>query len=300
MSQFTSSLSTFHSIAALASFLTFLLNGRFRTLLDRVLRLRLTPTSSSISREVSFEYLNRQLVWHAFTEFLLFLLPLVGIARWRRILSRVYKRIWNFFTSTFRRGVPGEDDAEGATKSGELGFLPERTCAICYKDQTPGGGSEAELLSGSGGGVVGSASTDITNPYSAIPCGCLYCYVCLAQRLEAEEGEGWTCLRCGELVKECRPWDGDVLEEKVPRPVSTGSVKVVSFEDDADRTTTATDAEDEDAELQNVDPMPLQDDSTDHQPVPDPASLSASTSWIQAGPSETETSDYDEDDDGEF
>jgi len=177
-----------------------------------------------------------------------------------------------------------------------LGFLPERTCAVCYKDQNPAGGTEAELLSGSGGGVVGSSSTDITNPYAAIPCGCLYCYVCLAQRLEAEEGEGWTCLRCGELVKECRPWDGDVLEEKIERaPASNASVKVVSFTDDTDRQTTDAEGDEED-DMQNVDPMPLQDDSTGHSIPVGRTTMVNSTSWIHPGQSETETSDYDEDD----
>ena len=83
-------------------------------------------------------------------------------------------------------------------------------------------------VSGASGGVVGSAQTDVTNPYETIPCGCIYCFVCIATRLEAEEGEGWTCLRCGEVVKECRPWRGDVLEE-APRPKSA---KKVSFSDE--------------------------------------------------------------------
>lgn len=62
------------------------------------------------------------------------------------------------------------------------------------------------------GGFIGSAQTDITNPYETIPCSCVYCFVCIATRLEAEDDTGWTCLRCGELVKGCRPWAGDVLE----------------------------------------------------------------------------------------
>lgn len=161
-------------------------------------------------REVSFEYLNRQLVWHAFTEFLLFILPLVGINRWRRWLARA----WRTLKSSLSRGnqEAGEDELRA---QGELGFLPERTCAICYRNYNPVSTSQAELsgISGSSGGVVGSAQTDITNPYEAIPCGCVFCFVCLVQRIEAEEGEGWTCLRCGQLVKECKPWSGDVLEE---------------------------------------------------------------------------------------
>jgi peroxin-2 len=221
LSRLSDALTTIHSAAAFASFLVFLLNGRYRTLLDRVLRLRLTTPTSQVSREVSFEYLNRQLVWHAFTEFLLFLLPLVGISRWRRWLSRV----WRKAVAVFRSGGEEEDDV----KNGEYAYLPERTCAICYQDQNPTSMSEAEVIAASQGasGIVGSAQTDITNPYETIPCGCLYCFVCLAGRLEAEEGGAWTCLRCGEEVKECKPWSGDVIEEVV-RPTSS---KTVGFSD---------------------------------------------------------------------
>jgi peroxin-2 len=265
LSEATSRLSTIHSITALASFLRFLYNGRYRTLLDRFLRLRLVPTSAHTSREVSFEYLNRQLVWHAFTEFLLFLLPLVGISRWRRIIGRSYRRIILFFKRSFGRGGSVDDDEEAIPK-GELGFLPERTCAICYSDQNPaaGGGSEAELLAATaGGGVVGSAQTDITNPYEAMSCGDVYCFVCIVQKIEAEEGEGWTCLRCGEIVKECKPWNGDVLEEQ-PRP-GTGSGKSVGFGfsgDGVDEKSIAT--TDGQGDLREVEPMPTEDEDEGH------------------------------------
>ncbi|KAK1080933.1 peroxisome assembly protein (Peroxin-2) [Friedmanniomyces endolithicus] len=123
---------------------------------------------------------------------------------------------WKRTKTTITRIRTGDtalsQDADEIPK-GELAFLPERTCAICYQDQNPTGGrSEQDVISaGANQGIIGNASTDITNPYETIPCGCIYCYVCLAQRIEAEEGEGWVCLRCGELVKECKPWSGDVL-----------------------------------------------------------------------------------------
>ena len=196
------------------------MNGRYRTLPDRILRMRLAPPSSQVSREVSFEYLNRQLVWHAFTEFLLFLLPLVGISRWRRWLSRAWRK-----TKSLVKSDSGQED--DMTKKGELAFLPERTCAICYQDQNPTSTTENEIraISAASGGVIGSAQTDVTNPYQTIPCSCVYCFICLAKRLEAEEGEGWICLRCGEVVKECRPWAGDVLEQAISAPKQ----KAVSF-----------------------------------------------------------------------
>lgn len=308
----TEALNTIHGVTALASFLTFLYNGRYRTLLDRILRLRLVTTSSQTSQEVSFEYLNRQLVWHAFTEFLLFLLPLVGIARWRRILSRTWRRIAILFKRGFGRGSDDDDD-EDAVKKGELGFLPERTCAICYADQNPAAsaGSEAEMLAATtGGGVVGSAQTDITNPYEAIPCGCVYCFVCLAQRIEAEEGEGWTCLRCGELVKECKPWSGDVLEEQ-PRP-SSNETKSVGFEDNVETIGVLSRMREEvngasgEHDMHEVEPMPT-DEETDRREAigVNTSGLSDSAEWARAsevvnGTTETEDSDeqseeFDED-----
>jgi peroxin-2 len=93
-------------------------------------------------------------------------------------------------------------------------------------------------LGGNSGGIIGSAQTDITNPYETIPCGCLYCYVCIAEKLESEEGEGWICLRCGEIVNKCKPWDGDVLEET--RPQSKGrNVGFVTADDTRSETSTA-------------------------------------------------------------
>lgn len=229
LSRLTSYLSATHSIAGFLSFLIFLVNGRYRTLTDRILRLRLVSPSNQISREVSFEYLNRQLVWHAFTEFLLFLLPLVGISRWRRWLSRAWKK-----TKSMMKSDAADDDREEHLKTGPLSFLPERTCAICYQEKNPTSTTEAEILganTGASGGIIGSTETDIVNPYETIPCRCIYCFVCVASKIEAEEGNGWSCLRCGEIVYKCKPWDGDVVVEK---PRSTKSAKSVGFSDDTE------------------------------------------------------------------
>ncbi|KAJ9658575.1 peroxisome assembly protein (Peroxin-2) [Neophaeococcomyces mojaviensis] len=230
LSSVTARLSTFHNIASLTSFLIFLTNGRYRTLTDRLLRLRLISPNAQTHREVSFEYLNRQLVWHAFTEFLLFLLPLVGISRWRRWVSRAWRNT--------KRALSADTSEDNSLKEkrGPLAFLPERTCAICYQDQNPTSTSEAEVLganTGAGGGIIGSAATDVVNPYETIPCQCIYCFVCIASKIEGEEGGGWTCLRCGETVYRCRPWRGDVLVER-PKDQPSGNKKSVGFVDDAD------------------------------------------------------------------
>ncbi|KAK3716535.1 peroxisome assembly protein (Peroxin-2) [Vermiconidia calcicola] len=257
LSRLTTFFSTSHNIAAFISFLIFLYNGKYRTLTDRILRMRLVPSSNQTSREVSFEFLNRQLVWHAFTEFLLFLLPLVGISRWKRWIARAWKKTKTTFTNLLSgRATTEGDEAEEASQQGELSFLPERTCAICYQDQNPAGGqSEQDVISaGANTGIIGNASTDITNPYETIECGCLYCYMCLARRLEAEEGEGWVCLRCGEVAKECRPWAGDV-EVVSAGTGSRGSGKSIAWADEL-----VGDTEKEHNELDELGPMPVEDE----------------------------------------
>lgn len=295
LSRLTSLATTTHSVAAFASFLIFLVNGQYRTLLDRILRLRLTPTTSQVSREVSFEYLNRQLVWHAFTEFLLFLLPLVGISRWRRWIARA----WRKTVKTFRSDASADDEDDRT--GGELGFLPERTCAICYQDQNPTSSSEQEIaaISAASSGVIGSAATDVTNPYETIPCGCVYCFVCLAQRLEGEDGEGWVCLRCGELVKECKPWSGDILvddadERKSSSSSSNKSLKKVTFVDEQENASV-------DESFQTLDPMPLEEEERSAKLSADissgfagktGSSLGESTAWSEL--EEEEDPDADE------
>jgi peroxin-2 len=317
-SSLTERLNSFHDVASLLSFLVFLVNGRYRTITDRLLRLRLTPTSHSTSREVSFEYLNRQLVWHAFTEFLLFLLPLVGISRWRRILSRTLRKLSSSFLALIGRKSTSTGDEE-ETKTGELSFLPERTCAICYRDQNPTTQSEADIMSASagGGGVVGSAATDITNPYEAGECGCIYCFACLAQRIANEEGEGWPCLRCGETIKECRPWTGDIIEPKqVERRPETrdsiGPAKSVGF---------AT-SEEEKEGLREVEPMPdnEEEETQDYEAREDARlektrgldlgeslAFTESSEWARADeersdssdPEDTQSEEYEEDEEEE-
>ncbi|KAF1816184.1 hypothetical protein P152DRAFT_470227 [Eremomyces bilateralis CBS 781.70] len=301
LSRLTTHISTAHTLLALPSFLLFLLTGRHRTLLDRVLRLRLAPASTTTTRDVSFEYLNRQLVWHAFTEFLLFLLPLVGVRRWRRLARRGWRGIVNAWRALRGFGTE-EDDEKAMTKDGVLGFLPERTCGICYADQTPGatGGaaSEADIVAASsagGGGVVGSALTDVTNPYEAIPCGCVYCFACIAQKIESEEGEGWTCLRCGEIVKACRPWRGEVVEEKDGARSSDGAGKSVGFAD-MERGEKSGQYE----SLKGVDPLPIEDDESSYATMSrHTTDMNDSSEWARASEIVREEDEQVEDEDEE-
>ncbi|XP_062087523.1 peroxisome biogenesis protein 2 [Humulus lupulus] len=68
----------FYKAASFGNLLIFLYTGKYRNLIERVLRARLVYGSPNMNRAVSFEYMNRQLVWNEFSEMLLLLLPLLN------------------------------------------------------------------------------------------------------------------------------------------------------------------------------------------------------------------------------
>jgi len=98
------------------------------------------------------------------------------------------------------------EDSDEPHTTGVLSFLPERTCAICYQES-----SVEDIANPSAAAAASINAHDITNPYEAVECGHVYCYVCIASKIELEEGEGWTCLRCGKTVRRCRPWREGVV-----------------------------------------------------------------------------------------
>lgn len=104
-----------YEVLALANFVSYIAGARYDSVLHRVLRIRLTPTTSA-HRAVSFEFLNRQLIWSQFTEFLLVFLPLLRLPRLKRKLAGYLPQ----------------------PESQKLGFLPRRICAICYSDAVEG------------------------------------------------------------------------------------------------------------------------------------------------------------------
>ena len=69
----------------------FLYEGIYRNPCERLLGIRLVPIHETPSRQINFEFLNRQLLWHAFSEGVLCILPLIKpfMYRWYRGTSKI-------------------------------------------------------------------------------------------------------------------------------------------------------------------------------------------------------------------
>jgi len=225
-----------HTTLVLACFIAFLYDGRYATLTERILRLRLTSVTRLARREVNYEFMNRQMVWYSFTEFLLFVLPLLPRRTIRRATSTALTAATFPMTALFML-LPSQarnshllqsrfGDGNSKSKSRHRGpyqHLPDAECAICrentdFRFDVNVQLSTTILAQNAPIDTNAEAPTHpILTPYRT-SCGHVYCYVCVADKLlrAADEGtDSWTCLRCAEPVRriervfEPAYWAGD-------------------------------------------------------------------------------------------
>ncbi|KAA1466320.1 hypothetical protein DENSPDRAFT_831129 [Dentipellis sp. KUC8613] len=224
---------TIHSVVSLLNFVAFLWDGRYRTTADRILGLRLVPVQQHVKREVSYEFMNRQMVWHAFTEFLIFILPIFPQRTLRRTAGKITTGLSHPLTTLQHllparaRSMMGYDSiadrsAASAARQGKYWHLADTECAICHENAA----SNLELVNPTADLAQqtidldpSAASNDespavhpLNNPYRTT-CGHVYCYVCIADRMLRagdEQGGLWECLRCAQPVRRAERVQGGV------------------------------------------------------------------------------------------
>ena len=190
-------------ILNLANFILFLINGKYPTLVHRVLGICLTPVVSDLLKfsgnNVNFEFQNRQLVWNIMTEFLIFVFPFLQFGKLKRMARKL---------------LPSSKESKekqfNGAQQGPFFNLPVSQCAICHQNH------EAAMSHMQTKGMA-SSSFLVTNP-CITSCGHLYCYVCLAAKFNAMENsdsESALCPRCGATLEWFRLYG--VEEEDVDR-----------------------------------------------------------------------------------
>lgn len=193
-------------ILNLVNFLLFLVNGRYPTVVHRLLNVCLTPISGDLLRfngdSVNYEFQNRQLVWNVMTEFLVFILPLLQLSKMKRMAAHLIKLSSRGDSSQERDKIV----ITAYTK------LPLSQCAVCHEQE--------DYLTRMSGAKTKAPTYTITNPY-VTNCGHIYCYVCLAGRFNAIENgneDAEACPRCRQKLvwfKEFGTEDSDIEENAI-------------------------------------------------------------------------------------
>ncbi|KAM3593646.1 uncharacterized protein V6R79_017903 [Siganus canaliculatus] len=74
-------------LASLINFLVFLRKGRHPVLAERMVGVRAVFSKPNVIRDVTYQYMNRELLWHGFSEFLIFLLPLINTRKLKATIA---------------------------------------------------------------------------------------------------------------------------------------------------------------------------------------------------------------------
>jgi len=152
------------SVLSTLNFLIFIWRGVFRTLEDRLMNARLDYIKPNAIRTVTFEFLNRQLVWEGFTDFVLFMAPLLRSSRWLGILRAKAASALGILSG-------GRDFPLEAMPSAEDGL----SCKICQK-------------------------STLMMPHFALPCNHRFCYTCITSKIETEAS--YRCPICATVVED--------------------------------------------------------------------------------------------------
>lgn len=222
-------------LLSLANFISFLVNGKYASLLNRVLGITLNPIATDLAaasgESVSYEFQNRQLAWTVMTELAIFTLPLLKVKKLQRVALGLKRRL------VAKSGDVSTNEVE-LPPYAHLSILQ---CAYCVDQQR----RSVELA---------SAAKFITNPMKT-NCGHVFCYVCIVTALHGAntDGEPAKCLRCNHAIT----WfEEHCSHEEVPstailfgpedeKDEQLGSKLVTKVENRQDQSDSADDAEDE-------------------------------------------------------
>ncbi len=214
-------LESIYQIARFVNFIFFLRVGEFRSLVDRVLQMRLVYSRDASSRALSFEYLNRDLLLNSVQDFALFLMPIINFGPALRSVSRGARQ---FLASVGHvTGVRKRKKRRGHVR-GKKKILSARKRVHFAKNLKS---DMDDSIS-----VESAADTDLTcrrcnanpacMPY-AMPCGCVFCYFCLRTGLHERKGfdgqEMLYCLNCDAKVALLPQEDIDSTDDLLLRSI---------------------------------------------------------------------------------
>ncbi|XP_034718402.1 peroxisome biogenesis factor 2 isoform X1 [Etheostoma cragini] len=123
-------------LANLINFLVFLRKGRHPVLSERIVGARAAFSEPNVVRDVTYRYMNRELLWHGFAEFLIFLLPLINT---RKLKATVFSFVFGGESADRRGATEGQGVWKECGLCGEWPTMPHTVgcqhvfCYYCIK-----------------------------------------------------------------------------------------------------------------------------------------------------------------------
>lgn len=102
-------------LANMINFCFFLLQGRYPSLKERLLRIKIVSKRRQSLRELNYDYMNREIIWYGFSEFMFFVLPHMNLPALR-----------NWFRTMLNKIVPSQRNTLSSWSEAS-----SSNCALC-------------------------------------------------------------------------------------------------------------------------------------------------------------------------
>ncbi|KAH9814707.1 Pex12 amino terminal region-domain-containing protein [Melampsora americana] len=209
-------LDQFISTLKFINFSFFLFNGQYRSLIERLLKIQLIPDSINLNQNLSFEFLNRQLVWESITDFILFILPFINLKRTKLKLLQIKSNLSKFLIRKLSLRSTSTHPSNPSTSqpiqsiSTQFQSLPRTSCPICTYNsnlQNPFNNLNHQIhqsIQLNSLNLIQDHQTQVKVPYMVNCCDGLYCYTCILNSIlnhrASHLNQNWECWRCGKIV----------------------------------------------------------------------------------------------------
>ena len=122
---------------SLFNFTMFLIQGSYATLYERLAGVIVAPSRSQTLRTMSYDFMNREIIWHGFSEFIFFVLPHLNLFTLKNWLRRISKSHSSSYTIDSSSVCVYCDKPPTMTRVAECGHVYCYYClhANCMVDQ---------------------------------------------------------------------------------------------------------------------------------------------------------------------
>lgn len=151
----------FYKSLNILNFVVFLTNGRFKSVIHRVLGITCGYRNpSSVFNPINYDYMSREVLWFSFAELLSFVLPLVNIVKIENFLKRIIHGESGKISKPQRLNLPSPGTRSPSDFS---------SCAVCNEP-----------------------------PVNTREIGCThcFCYYCVMVKMLADPDSGFSCPQC--------------------------------------------------------------------------------------------------------
>ena len=185
------------------NFIIFLYEGKYKSLIDRIFNWRKVYATRFMFRQLSFDYMNTELIWNGLAETILFIAPLINFKKLLTFISRFNLFYYNY-GGLFKRGSTSTSTSTSSSGSGGGGSGGGDTVVVPLLESSSDQSTNDECPYCNANPIlIPFTSQDDGN------CKHRFCYYCIESALLNDSSDHCVnCPICSMEITKTKRWTG--------------------------------------------------------------------------------------------